>query len=89
MNTSVSNQMSAAIKADVNSVSNCQKSLTFRVTYYSKEENMIWMIRRGKVLFIFFLFCYMLSHTLLVIRHVPDKDVNLEKTIEQLRFINR
>ena len=79
--------MSAAIKADVNSVSNCQKSLTFRVTYYSKEENMIWIIRRGNnVLFIFF---YMLSHTLLVIRHVPDKEVNLEKTIEQLRFINR
>ena len=52
---------------------------------------MIWIFPRGKVLFcfIFFLFCYMFFDTLIVIRHVPDKEVNLEKIIMQLRFINR
>ena len=31
----------------------------------------------------------MLFHTLIVIRHLPDKEANLEKTVDQLQFIKQ
>ena len=45
--------------------------------------------RQGLFFLFSFRFCYILFHTLMVIRHMPDKEANLEKIIEQVRFINR